>query len=244
MHHYPFHPGDYLLATCHLDPMHDLCYRRLLDYYYVEEKPIPAETGWIAKRIRLDQNIVDEVLSEFFKSTSDGWRHTRCDEEIAEYNELAEIRKRNGMKGGRPKKTNGKPRANLELTESLAKKTGTGSGYGSGYGSEDGKEVQEENHPPRTAPCTLEQAINAAGNIGITPDEARHWFSSRASDKWQKGGDGNRRAVGTEWQHDLSAFTMAVRRNGGVNGKTFRQRPPPIGLRPADPSQPTPKRAF
>lgn len=28
MHHYPFHPGDYMLDTAHLEPMEDLAYRR------------------------------------------------------------------------------------------------------------------------------------------------------------------------------------------------------------------------
>lgn len=218
MHHYPFHPGDYLLATCHLDPMHDLAYRRLLDYYYVEEKPIPTETNWVSKRIRMPKDVIDEVLAEFFKLTEDGWRHTRCDAEIAAYYHKAEVAKANGMKGGRPKKTNKKPDRNPEETQSVIlgspKKTGYGSGSGSG--SQDGKEVQEENHPPpRTAPCTIEQALAAAGNLNITPEEVRHWYDSRASDRWMKGGEGNRRAVGTEWQHDLSAFTASVRKNAG-----------------------------
>ncbi|TXH13476.1 MAG: DUF1376 domain-containing protein, partial [Hyphomicrobiaceae bacterium] len=42
MHHYPFHPGDYMLDTAHLEPMEDLAYRRLLDFYYSSEKPIPT----------------------------------------------------------------------------------------------------------------------------------------------------------------------------------------------------------
>jgi uncharacterized protein YdaU (DUF1376 family) len=29
MHHYPFHPGDYIRDTSHLEPLEDLAYRRL-----------------------------------------------------------------------------------------------------------------------------------------------------------------------------------------------------------------------
>ncbi|RPP48164.1 hypothetical protein IPC1156_32430, partial [Pseudomonas aeruginosa] len=38
MNFYPFHPGDYMLRTAHLEPLEDLAYRRLLDLYYVGEK--------------------------------------------------------------------------------------------------------------------------------------------------------------------------------------------------------------
>jgi hypothetical protein len=90
----------------------------------------------------------------------------------------------------------------------------------------EGKEVQEENQfPPREPPCTLEQARAASATQGITADEAEHWWISRASDKWMKGGDGSRRAVGTEWQYDMKQFTTSVRKNGGSkNGTQTHQR--------------------
>lgn len=225
MHHYPFHPGDYLLATCHLDPIHDLAYRRLLDYYYVEEKPIPNETDWVSKRTRLDISVIESVLREFFTPSERGWEHKRCEAEIAKYYKKADTAKSNGLKGGRPKKAISKPNGNQS---GFQKETGYGSGSGSG--STEGKEVQEENHPPRVAaPCTLEQARAAADGCGVTLKESEHWWQSRASDGWMKGGEGNRRQVGPNWQSDMTAFVMGVRNNGGSRPA---QRKPRIGDRP------------
>lgn len=85
MNYYPFHLGDYAAHTGHLEPMEDLVYRRLLDLYYLREGPLPPDIQSTAKLIRARSmaSDVESVLNEFFVLTEDGWRHTRCDEEIA-----------------------------------------------------------------------------------------------------------------------------------------------------------------
>ncbi len=85
MNYYPFHLGDYASHTGHLEPMEDLAYRRMLDAYYLRETPLPAPVPEVARLIRMRQNVteVEVVLNEFFLLTSEGWRHSRCDEEIA-----------------------------------------------------------------------------------------------------------------------------------------------------------------
>ena len=85
MNYYPFHLGDYSAHTGHLEPMEDLSYRRLLDVYYMREGALPADIQVTAKLVRLRSCAADveSVLNEFFVLTEDGWRHTRCDEEIA-----------------------------------------------------------------------------------------------------------------------------------------------------------------
>ena len=85
MNYYPFHLGDYASHTGHLEPMEDLAYRRMLDAYYLRETPLPSPVPDVARLIRMRQNVteVEAVLNEFFLLTSEGWRHTRCDEEIA-----------------------------------------------------------------------------------------------------------------------------------------------------------------
>ena len=84
MNYYPFHLGDYMAHTAHLEPMEDLAYRRLLDLYYLRETPIPESPAEAARLIRLkDQaDAVETVLREFFTLTEDGWRNDRCDDEI------------------------------------------------------------------------------------------------------------------------------------------------------------------
>lgn len=105
MHHYPFHIGDYMKATAHLTDEEDLCYRRLLDYYYDTESPIPVETQSVSRRLRVDTERLQVVLNDFFVLMDDGYHHARCDSEIAEYRVLCERNKANGKAGGRPKKT-------------------------------------------------------------------------------------------------------------------------------------------
>ena len=82
MQHYQFHIGDYAQATAHLSPLEDLAYRRLLDLYYSTEAPIQNDIKAVARKIRLDQESVAQVLSEFFTLTDEGFRHHRCDEEL------------------------------------------------------------------------------------------------------------------------------------------------------------------
>jgi uncharacterized protein YdaU (DUF1376 family) len=111
MHYYQFHIGDYRASTAHLSNEEDLAYRRLIDMYYDLEQPISLETQWVARRLRLDTEVVARVLQDMFVHTENGWTHTRCDTEIAHYRQIAEKNKLNGIKGGRPKKPTGIPLA-------------------------------------------------------------------------------------------------------------------------------------
>ena len=86
MNYYPFHIGDYLARTAHLDPIEDIAYRRLIDLYYLREAQLPKDPEEVAKLIRMrsDVNVVRSVLKEFFSETDTGWAHQRCDYEISE----------------------------------------------------------------------------------------------------------------------------------------------------------------
>ena len=109
MHYYQFHIADFALHTSHLTLEEEAIYRRLLDYYYDTELPIPKETQPVIRRLRLvyHADIVDQILSEFFVLQDDGWHNLRADIEITEYHNKAIIARTNGKKGGRPKKTQG-----------------------------------------------------------------------------------------------------------------------------------------
>ena len=102
---YKFHLGDYITHTMHLSDAEDLAYRRLLDLYYMSERPIPLDTESVSRKIRLDLDITESVLSEFFEYTEEGYRNTRCDMEIAKYQHQVETNRSLGKRGGRPKKT-------------------------------------------------------------------------------------------------------------------------------------------
>lgn len=131
MHHYPFHIGDYRSSTAHLSNEEDLAYRRLIDFYMDTEEEIPLETHWVARRIRVDSEAIKTVLNDFFICTETGWKHARCDAEIARYRDMANRNRINGLKGGRPKvknpvgsqsKPTGKPTRNQEPRTNNIKK--------------------------------------------------------------------------------------------------------------------------
>lgn len=135
MNYYPFHPGDYLRDTAHLQPMEDLAYRRLLDLYYQSEAPIPRETQQVSRRLRLGSDVVEMVLNEYFIDTENGYIHKRCDAEIANYHARQERSRCNGKLGGRPKKTQQVILANPEETQSKPRETQTKANHNQNHNS-------------------------------------------------------------------------------------------------------------
>ena len=84
MHYYQFNIGDYKSHTEHLSEMEDLAYRRLLDWYYLHETPIPLDIGETSRQIRMRSHTdcIAIVLQEYFERTDNGWVHGRADKEI------------------------------------------------------------------------------------------------------------------------------------------------------------------
>lgn len=105
MHFYPFNIKDFALHTSHLSLEEEGVYRRMLDYYYDTEGPIPEETQPVIRRLRLGLHCETFalVLEEFFTLEEDGWHNYRADIEIDEYQKRAGTARENGKKGGRPK---------------------------------------------------------------------------------------------------------------------------------------------
>ena len=92
MHYYQFNIGDYKSHTEHLSEMEDLTYRRLLDWYYLHEKPIPLDVNEVARQIRMrsHSDCITIVLQEYFECTANGWVHHRANAEIAKAGEKSE----------------------------------------------------------------------------------------------------------------------------------------------------------
>lgn len=91
MNFYVHHLGDYMRRTAHLSMLEDCAYRRLLDAYYVREKPLPVDVPECCKLARatkkLERDAVAYVLREFFTLGDDGHHQSRADAEIAKYHE-------------------------------------------------------------------------------------------------------------------------------------------------------------
>ncbi len=109
MHYYKFNIADYRKDTGHLSTIEHGIYRQLIDWYYLDETPIPLETQVVSRRLRLASEVeilsLKNVLSDYFKESKLGYVHKRIDVDIADYHEQAEKNKNNGKLGGRPKKT-------------------------------------------------------------------------------------------------------------------------------------------
>jgi len=72
--------------------MEDLVYRRLLDWYYLHECPIPLDEVEVSRQIRMRSHIesIAIVLQEYFERTDDGWIHNRANKEIAKAGDKSE----------------------------------------------------------------------------------------------------------------------------------------------------------
>ena len=84
MFYYIHHIGDYLAHTAHLSLLEHGVYCRLLQVYYLTEKPIPIEEPHrtIGAKSQEEQNAVNQVLKEFFQQTPNGWMSKRCEQEL------------------------------------------------------------------------------------------------------------------------------------------------------------------
>jgi uncharacterized protein YdaU (DUF1376 family) len=108
MHYYKFNIADYRKDTGHLTTIEHGIYRQLIDWYYLDEKPIPIQTQVVMRRLRLgsdQEDSLQNVLNDFFTKGKDGYRQCRIDFEIKEYHSQADKNRTNGKLGGRPKKT-------------------------------------------------------------------------------------------------------------------------------------------
>ena len=139
---YKFHVGDYITHTLHLDDAEDLAYRRLIDLYMMTEKPISNDLTVVCKKVRMDLDVVEPVLKEFFQPTVDGWLNQRCEEEISKYAKFvkhnteiakksvkarqARAAKKRTSKGSEPavnlRSTSGEPAGNQTDTETETEK--------------------------------------------------------------------------------------------------------------------------
>lgn len=126
MHYYQFNIADYRKDTSHLQPIEHYIYRTLIDWYYLDEKPIPKETQSVLRRLCLgcehEPNLIN-VLSDFFVLGEKGYIHNRIENEILAYLRNAEKNRINGKLGGRPIKTQSVSNGLPKETQPKAKKT-------------------------------------------------------------------------------------------------------------------------
>ena len=160
MHYFQFNIADYRSATVHLSNEEDLAYRRLLDMYYDMETKIPLDTQWVARRIRVDAEVIRNVLTDMFEQHEDGWFHARCQETIEHYHAMAEKNRANGKLGGRRKNPVGSD------SQPIAKATNN-------------QELETNNQKPIVEKS---QRGSRLANNWILPDEWEYWANKERPD--------------------------------------------------------------
>ena len=214
MHFYPFNIGDFALHTSHLTLEEEGVYRRLLDFYYDTELPIPIKTQTVIRRLRLGSygETVALVLEEFFIKQDDGWHNLRADIEIADYHSKVETSRANGKKGGRPKKNSGPKTqsvilANPDLTQTKAK-----------------HKLLTKNHKPITIKKkgfikpTITELVDAfAGKVTDSGHQAGLFLCHYESNGWRVGKNPMK-----SWQHAVTNWITRSKQNG--TGQQFGQK--------------------
>jgi uncharacterized protein YdaU (DUF1376 family) len=222
---YQHHIGDYRSHTSHLSNEEDLAYRRLLEMYYDSECCIPLDTHWVARRLRVDSQIIQVVLNDFFVLAEDGWHSTRCDTEIADYQRLLQKNRTNGKKGGRPKSLITKGNNPVGLVSVKP-------GMPVATHSEGNHEPETMNHEPikktvRAARFTLPDWINRD-----------HWDAWHSSAKRKKATAEQKQAAIdklSEWRLQGLDFAGALENSavGGWGGLFLPDRPAATQFRPS-----------
>jgi uncharacterized protein YdaU (DUF1376 family) len=140
MRFYPFHVGDYQAHTSHLTDTEDLAYRRMLDLYYLNQKPLPNDPARIARLIRMPGAVVeiDGLLKEFFVLQGDCYTNKRCDKEIASFTK----QKDGGAKGARIRWDKARQEGGYSLPN--------GEGNGEGIREGNATPIATKNQEPRT----------------------------------------------------------------------------------------------
>ena len=162
MHYFQFNIGDYASHTRHLDLIEDLAYRRLLDLYYLHERPLNTDATVVAKQIgmRDDAAAVREVLNEFFDLTPDGYRSSRADKEIEHYHSKIQQASRAG-KASAERRLNG--RSTVASTD-----------VGTDVQPNNKQETLNKNHKPK-----IQKAPAVLCPTGVDPKVWSDWLEIR-----------------------------------------------------------------
>jgi uncharacterized protein YdaU (DUF1376 family) len=111
VNYFRFHIGDYAAATRHLSWDEDCAYRRLLDLYYRDEKPLIGDLTRLYRLVGAttehQQAAVRVVLEEFFEPTGDTWANPRADLEISDHRGYLEKQRASGRASADKRSLNG-----------------------------------------------------------------------------------------------------------------------------------------
>ena len=113
MHFYAFNIGDYSSHTSRLTVPEDCAYRRLLDLYYLKERPLKGCVKAVAREIGMSEFLpeIEYVLGNYFAKVNGFWENARCEKEIKVYQGKIKQAKEAGRASGVARRKKGNERA-------------------------------------------------------------------------------------------------------------------------------------
>ncbi|CAB3744780.1 DUF1376 domain-containing protein [Achromobacter kerstersii] len=177
MNYYPHHIGDFNSATRHLTRIERSVYRDLIELYYDTEAPLCGDVDKLCRlliaRSDEEQAAVVQVLGEFFVDTEQGWRHARCDAEIARYHGNKEAKSAAGKASAakRARQACRQVNAAEDVAEKAAEKSAVEAkveGVEGGAGQQP-LNTRATNHEPEPEPGTQSQKEKEPRSCQRTP---------------------------------------------------------------------------
>ena len=221
MHYYQFNIGDYASHTRHLTNLEDLAYRRLLDAYYLQERPLNSGVAAVARQINMrdHESEVKAVLEEFWVLTEDGWINQRADREIEHYQakrqQASNAGKASAQRRSNARSTDVQPTNNQEpitIVEAKPKQSRGTRLPADWKPSEEQtafcKTERPDLHPVATGDRFRDFWIAQAGSKGVKLDWDAVWRN------WVR----NEKAGGNKPQQDKPGFFMGRKLSGGSHG--------------------------
>lgn len=196
MNYYPHHIGDFNSATRHLTRIERSVYRDLIELYYDTEAPLSPDVDKLCRlliaRSDEEQAAVLQVLNEFFAATEQGWRHARCDAEIARYHGNKEA-----------KSVAGKASAAKRARQAQHRKTGLGADavqqpLNVGATNQEPEPETRSQQEPALAPCPRRAGFDAAAIVlpeWLDPEDWKSWVADRKDRKKPITQEGARRQL-------------------------------------------------
>lgn len=113
MHYYQFNIGDYKSHTGGLSLLEDIAYRRLLDLYYLNERPFNGCSTDVAREIGMREHPdeVEYILNKYFPKRGDNWVNKRAENEISNFKKKKKTAAAAGRASGKARRSKGSERA-------------------------------------------------------------------------------------------------------------------------------------
>jgi len=215
VHYYQFNIGDYASHTSRLNIYEDIAYRRLLDLYYLTERPLNGCSKTVAWEIGMSDSLgdVDYVLSKYFIKDGDKWVHNRCEKEIKAYQSRQSSASKAGKASGIARKNKKKERPFNDRSTDVQRETNEPS---TNHKPITKNQEPSKKHRTKFCPPSLEEVSQYCLERKNTVDP-QTWMDFYTSNGWKVGKNSmkdwkaavrtweKRKEVSNERQRPLSA---------------------------------------